>query len=323
MEPTTCELPQRRRMPVERINRHARERGIALGGAPAGGPVYRSKLFTPPVLTPLWHSQVFHGLTAEQQRRYNQLVGMMQNELICFFEQEFGGNVIPALLTTGLPSGLAESLGRFLEEERQHTQMFRALNRAAEPGWYAKSDYHVLRLPGAFLRLLRFVTRRPTWFPMVFWVMLLMEERSMAMSHRYAEPDEGELDPRFAATYRAHAEDEVRHVQIDWHLLEEFYERRPRWLRRLNVKLLDWFMTGLFLKPRRANARVVELMINEHPELAERRSELLEAVRRLSENTGYREMMYSSAATPIAYALFQRLPELAGLRRKLFVEDVR
>jgi hypothetical protein len=43
----------------------------------------------------------------------------------------------------------------------------------------------------------------------------------------------------------------------------------------------------------------------------------------LSENPGYRQMMYSAEATPISRALFDLLPEFASLRRRLFAERER
>src|SRR5690349_9386773 len=92
------EIAQRNRMPIERIIRHANEHGVAIARLRFDRPVDRTRLFTCPSLAPLAHTPVFAALTPAQQRRYNQLVGLFQNELICFFEQEVGGRVLPALL---------------------------------------------------------------------------------------------------------------------------------------------------------------------------------------------------------------------------------
>jgi hypothetical protein len=314
---------RRNRMPVARINRHAADHGVAISRLTLDAPLLKTRLFTCPTLAPLYHAPIFRRLSPPQQRRYNQLVGLLQNELICFFETEFAGIILPALLaqcTTCRPE-LATSLRRFASEEREHTQMFRRLNQLAEPNWYAQSDYHILRLPRTFLKLLRWVNRQPHWFPAALWVMLLMEERSLMIGRRYAELDSDIIESQFAATYRAHTEDELRHVQIDWHLLDAFYQRRPAWHRRLNGKLLELFITGLFLKPRRANVRLVELLIDEFPDLQAMRGPLMQAVQDLAHNDGYRRMMYSAEATPIARALFEELPEFSHLRRRLFIQE--
>src|SRR5690349_18132248 len=72
--PPTLELPQRNRMPVARINRHADDHGVAVSRLRLDRPIVRSRLFTCPTLTPLYHAPVFARLTPPQQRRYNQLV---------------------------------------------------------------------------------------------------------------------------------------------------------------------------------------------------------------------------------------------------------
>ena len=177
-----------------------------------------------------------------------------------------------------------------------------------------------MAVPRAVYAALDFITRRPLAFPMILWVMLVMEERSLMLSRRYAKLPADMVEPHYAAAYKAHLEDEVRHVQIDWHLLERFYLSRPHWLRRLNANLLEWFIRGLLLKPRRANVRLMDLQITEHPELSPRRTELLSAVRALEHNIGYRQLMYSTESTPIGSALFGRLPEFARLRRMLYAE---
>ncbi|MBI1766569.1 MAG: diiron oxygenase [Acidobacteria bacterium] len=318
--PMNLTIAQRNRMPIERINAQAAQHGTATARLALERPLDHTRLFTCPSLAPLAHTAVFAELSPAQQRRYNQLVGLLQNELICFFELEIGGPVLTSLLRNPLPAELATALRNFQTEEQQHTQMFRRLNQLATSQWYATSDYHIVRLPRLFLLLLRQMTARPRVFPLLLWLMLLMEERSLMMSKRYAALAAETVEPQFQAAYRAHAEDEIRHVQLDWHLLEAFYQRRPAWLRRLNVWLLTGVLTAFLFKPKRTNVRLIELLLAEFPDLETRRPQLLNAVAGLAENPGYRQMMYSPEATPISRALFDRLPEFAHLRRRLFAE---
>ena len=334
--PSTLAIEQRNRMPIERINRNAAQHGTATARVSFEEAVNHLRLFTCPSLAPLAHTAIFAELTTAQQRRYNQLMGLLQNEIIGFFEQEIGEPVTTALLRETLPPELAEALRHFQAEERQHTHMFRRLNQLAESRWYATSDYHVLQLPVPVLFWLRQITARPRLFPLLIWLMLLMEERSLMMSKRYvalgeslpdalidALPDalpDALIDAQFLAAYRAHAEDEIRHVQLDWHLLETFYQARPAWVRRVNAGLLEKLLTGLLLAPKRSNVRVIELLIAEFPDLQTMRPRLLQALAGLSDNAGYRQMMYSTEAVPISRALFERLPEFARLHRRLFAE---
>ncbi len=314
------ELAQRNRMSIEGINRNAEQRGGAMARLAFDGAIDHTRWFTCMTLAPLAHSPVFATLNEAQQRRYNQLAGLLQNEVISFFEQEIGGGVLPALLRHAEPE-LAAALKTFHEEERLHTQMFRRLNQLAAPEWYATSDYYLLRLPQLARWALRQLAARPRLFPLTLWVMLLMEERSLMMSKRYAALDPALVDANFLAVYRAHAEDEVRHVHLDWHLLERFYLQLPRWWQRLNVRLLEALLEALLFKPKRVNVRLVELLIDEFPDLQARRAELLRAVVELADQPGYRQMMYSLEAAPITGALFVALPEFARLRRRLFFAE--
>jgi hypothetical protein len=316
------QISSRNRLSVERINRHADERGIATTRLRLDRPVDRSRFFTCPSLAPLTYTPIFAELTPAQQRRYNQLVGLFQNELICFFEEEIGGYILPAMLrhSSRLSPEISNALRRFLEEEQQHSRMFRRLSRLAEGRWYETADYHILRFSKPFLSLLHQLSSRSILLPMVIWIMLLMEERSLMMSKRYLAMDPGLVEPQFLAAYRAHAEDEIRHVHLDWHLLEGFYLSLPAPWRQLNAWLLELLVVGLLLKPRRTNVRLVELLVTEFPELRPLRPRLIQSVYSLADNLGYRRMMYSPEATPISRALFDQLPEFARLRRRLFEE---
>ena len=71
----------------------------------------------------------------------------------------------------------------------------------------------------------------------------------------------------------------------------------------------------------RANVRVVALLIDEFPRLLPMRARLIGAVRSLETKAGYRQMMYSPEATPIAHSLLDKLPELHRLKRRLFLSD--
>lgn len=311
-------LGVRRLVSLDALSRNAkRQRDEAPWSDPKlSTPVDTTKPFLGWELCPLRHDPIWHTLTATQQLRYNQLAGLMHNELIVFFETGIAATMLPRLSTdASLPADFRAVLLEFLEDEREHTQHFRRLSRASMPGWYDESDTHILRLPAMVTRSLHFMTQRPGMFPMLFWVMLLMEERSLLISRRVM--DEPAACPRWQAVYRAHLLDEVRHVQTDWHLLERFWAGRSRAVRLMNAKLLEATVLGLFVKPRRANVRLIDLLVADCPELIGRRDELVTAVRMLHRRPGYRAMMFSEPVTPVACRLFHEFPELHGLWRRM------
>ena len=310
---------------MERLGRGAsaatatRDRPGAWADLDLTSPVDRTKLFVCPTLTPLYYTPSYGRLSPRQALRYNQLMGMLHNEVITFFETTFAASVLGSLSDPASRGSLSPDesacLRQFIDDEAQHTAAFRRLNRLSDPARYAEVDRSILQVPRAMAAVLRWLTRRPRAFPMVIWVMLVMEERSLEISRRYAAMDPVEVEPHYAAAYRRHSEDEARHVQIDWHLIERVYAGLSRPLRRLNAALLRWFVEGFFLTPARSTLHAVDLLVGEFPELTPIRPRLMREMRALRRDSAYRRMMYSPAVNPITYGLARHFPELAPLRR--------
>ena len=166
------------------------------------------------------------GISPGAQRlRYNQLHALYFNEQIAFFETALGQPVLAALLREPWPEGLAEGLRQFQEEERQHTEMFRRLNRLCAPHLYEGGGLHFVRVPAFWTGVMRWAVSHPVSLPLFLWLMLLQEERSLYYSRAYlrsAEP----LEPLFVETHRRHLADEARHVRWDEELLDALWRGR-------------------------------------------------------------------------------------------------
>jgi hypothetical protein len=148
--------------------------------------------------------------------------------------------------------------------------------------------------------------------------MLLLEERSLEMSRRCMRRADHEIEPRYRAIYRAHLAHEVRHVHIDWHLIEQYFSGRSAMLRRLNARMLRTAIARFFLPPTQTAVRVVRRLVDEHPELAPLTGTMRRQLVDVGRNSAYHEMMYSRESTPIAFSLFDRFPELHAMRRVLY-----
>lgn len=264
--------------------------------------------------TPLFHTPVYRTLPAAARLRYNQLHALYFNEQVAFFEQEMLSPALQALLCSDLPASLAEDVRTFFDEEQHHTAMFRSLNERCAPEIYAGESYYFIQAPHWTRALIRKMSRRPTTFPLVLWLALLQEERSLYYSKEcLAQADE--LEPSFVATHRAHLADEVGHIGWDEELLDWLWPRVSAAWRTINVRLLNWMLGEFFFLPKRSGRNVVGQLAAEFPELDPRA--LMAAMTGLESNAAYRAALYSREVTPRTFARFDASPEFALLARTL------
>jgi hypothetical protein len=125
------------------------------------------------------------------------------------------------------------------------------------------------------------------------------------------------LEPRYAAVYAAHLQDELRHVQIDRHLIERFYGRRSMIVRRMTARLFRTIVRRLLLTPLNSTMSVVERLVSEYTLVGPLLPRIRRELRALETDEGYHDMMYSRGSTPITFALFDRFEEFHQMRHVL------
>jgi len=268
--------------------------------------------FIPDEFAPLYYTRSYRPLTEAQRLRYNQLQALYFNEQIIFFETAIGRKVLEALLRNSLPPQLKKGLRQFLEEEKQHTEMFRQLNQQCGPQFYETGHFYFIETPRAWMAVLNWATQRPKFFPMFLWLMLLQEERSLFYSRRVIAQRE-EFEPHFVKTHRTHFADEVGHVRWDEELIEELWERANPFLRRVNAELFGWMLGEFFNGPKRAQLKVVHELTREFPELAGLEPEMQQQLLALTEDDSYQRSLYSREIVPRAFARFDASPEFQSL----------
>ena len=246
--------------------------------------------------------------------RYNQLHALYFNEQVAFFEQEMLSPALLALLRSSLPPHLAKGLRTFFEEEQRHTAKFRELNLRCAPEFYTVHSYYFIRMARPMRAILGAIASRPHWFPLLVWLALLQEERSLYYSKGCLE-QASDMEPHFVALHRAHLADEVGHVGWDEELLDWLWPQVRPLVRFVNVRLLDWMLGEFFCLPKRSGLRVVGQLVSEHPHLDS--SALYRGMRDLGENPAYLKTLYSRDITPRSFARFDTHPEFALLARTL------
>jgi hypothetical protein len=288
-------------------------------------PIDRSRWFFCETLTPLYYTRVYGDIGPEHRLRYNQLTAMMANEIIAFMETEFLVAALAAVESRSdrQPPGLHAAVARFHDDERRHADIWQNLNRLSEPAWYASADRRLLNVPRWALTAARMIARRPVAFPVVFWLQLVQEERSIEISRRCMRIPPQAMEPRYAAAYGAHLPDEARHVQIDRHLIDHFYRPRSMAVRRASALLFRAIVGTLLVTPVHSTARVVRALADEYPELAPLVPRMLRELRDLRSSVEYHEMMYSRRTTPVTFGLFDEFPEFHQMRAVLRGYDPR
>ena len=275
-------------------------------------PAHSTKLFIPEEFTPLFYTRSYLELSEQQRLRYNQLHSFYFNEQIMFFEATLGENVLGALLQRPWPERVGASLRQLREEERQHTEMFRCLNRMFAPHIYSHRDFYFVRVPRTWMAVGNWAARHPALFPMFLWLMLLQEERSLYYSRGFVR-DQAALEPLFVETQRLHMADEAGHVRLDEGLLDVLWAHARPYLRKLNARLFSWMLDEFFHTPRRAQLRVIDELAREFPALEPRRREMRRQMLALSHDVQYQETLYSRDIVPQTFARFDEWPEFQSL----------
>jgi hypothetical protein len=282
-------------------------------------PIDRSRRFFCETLGPLYYTPSYARLSPAHRLRYTQLMGMLSNELIACLEADVVDHSLASVQRApGVGAALAEAIARFRADERRHAAAWHRLNRLSEPAWYAGPvGRHLLAMPLVVGRLAPIAARQPWAVPAILWMQLLQEERSIDISRRCLKVPADTIEPRYAAVYREHLRDEVRHVRLDCHLIAHVRASQAPAARRATAAVLRWVVRHFFLQPARSATRLVQILAAEYPELQPLVPAMRRELRGLVDDEAYNEMMYSRATTPITFAMFDAYPELHAMRAVL------
>jgi len=277
-------------------------------------PIDFSRWFMPEELTPFYHTAAYRSLTESQRLRYNQLNALYFNEQTMFFEKTLARNVLGYFLGRPLPEEMKSGLRQFIAEEEQHSAMFRALNVKCAPEIYAQRDFYFIKIPRGAARLLDFISSRPSWFPLLLWMMHLQEERAIFFGKTFLKMT-GSLEPHFAAAQRKHLADEISHVRWDESLLDWVWPNTGFLLQWLNVRLLAWMIGEFFSTPKRSALRVLAALIEEFPELQPQYPAFCRELWELGKNPAYRRSLYCPENVPQTFRRFDAFREFRSLTK--------
>lgn len=132
-------------------------------------------------------------------------------------------------------------------------------------------------------------------------------------------------ETRFPATIvaaqRQHLIDEADHVQWDIQLLNEIWPRTPEWLRRLNVRLLDWMVAEFIAVPRRAAVRVVDAWAREVTMPSVSVEKIKSELRDLADTPDFQRGVFGRDAVPRTWKQAANAADFAPFVSRWFVHE--
>jgi hypothetical protein len=301
------------RLSIAQIAEHADRCRTDRSPLEADIPIDFTKPFVCPSLTALYYTPFWSKLEAMDQLRYTQLSALSFNELIAWFESGFSSTLRALIRSDRLPEELKSLLPDFLEDECRHQEIWWTLNRRADPVRYSRNIASIAKIAPAGRALMSWLASRPLDYPVVIWVMLVLEEHGNEIARRCAARRPDEIEPHFAAAYLAHVRDEIRHVQIDWHLLDSLWPSLRGWRRRMNIELFRLVIARLLFKTEHAAMSVVEELARERPRLRPLLPRIRRQLRVVGQDREFRNMMLSARSSPIVFHLLDLFPELQSL----------
>ncbi|MCP5155254.1 MAG: diiron oxygenase [Ectothiorhodospiraceae bacterium] len=266
--------------------------------------------FVPDRFTQLHHTTAWSTLEPAVRRRYNRLYGVRCNEQFMLFESGFTARVVGRIAEHARRRGERELVVRLeglLADEIRHHRAFDAFNRARMPEVCAAGPVFTA-LPPRERAALDVAARTPALWPVLLWLVLALEEFSIAFAAMVcAAPG---IDPDYAALHAAHARDERRHVHLDAEVLTWLLGRAGRAARRVQAALFRRLLAEV-VAPRRSGVAVIRRLCREFPPLAAHEAVMVGEVRALGQDRGVRDLLDDPRRMPTCAALARSHPEFA------------
>ena len=299
------------------LNRKAVENAFGVEALDWARPVERGRFWAPEQLISMYYLPSYAKLSPEEKRRCNQLYAMGICEQIIWLEENFLVKTLRRVLKRAdVPAPLRTALDTFIDEEIKHTEMFWRTLEKAEPTWYKRREFRVYLVPRATRMLVNAVLSLPKLFIAWIWVAIFFEERTVDYWRNYLKArkeDPAGIDESVTEVQEFHFKDEIRHFQLDQHLLTWLYDPQPAWKRRLAGKMFTALMRG-YVYPKNIPGGVMAMLGEEFPRL---RTEIIPAMRSeligLGTSRDFHDLAFSRGSVPKAMALFAEYPELDGL----------
>lgn len=254
------------------------------------------------------------------RRRYNQIYALAVNEIFSIFEKELLVPILTKQVQRNQEDPLyARALRWFCEEEDKHAEMFRRLNRAAEPQFYQQkknSPYFLSKdanpLGYALVQLIR---SQPDWLSVWIWISVYFEERTLIYSKFYLKKDQTHLSAVFREVHKLHMLEELYHVELDEVIIDRFYKSRSVFNKKVAAFIFDLVLQS-YSAPRRMSQAIAQILQREFPACHTEIRACLEELPQLKNRKEYQKQFLGETAAPRTWKLMRQQPEMQRLIEK-------
>jgi len=251
-------------------------------------------------------------LNESEKLRCNQLQALSLCEQFIWLEQQLIRPLTCVVEGQDVPQPLRDAMWHFMREERKHIEMFWRVLERSEPAWYRSRKPRLFRVSPLQQFGIERMVENPRVLVAWIWLTIFVEERTLYLARGYIEAEkktQGRIDRLHTQLHQLHFRDEVRHYQLDQHVLTWLYDPQPRWKKKLSAWIFHYMMC-CYANPRHSARAVLTQLAREFPRLRKHIvPRMLVELAQVGRNEAFRWKHFSRSALPRTLALLAEYPE--------------
>lgn len=285
----------------------------------------QKKFWAPEALISISHLPVYQTMSQDLKIAFNQYNAMGVAELFMFFEEYALAPIMEKALRSAKSQELKIALQHFIDEEYKHSLCFKKLLLKASPALYSEDNFkfHFIRMNWISKSMFNVLKLFPSVLPAWVWVAIFFEERTLMFSKeyiRYKKQDATKIDELFYQVHFYHMIDEVRHVKLDEHMIENFY--KP--MGSIHANLVEWIVRRFISRsayPINMICACLDQIKKTTPDLltAQMESQIIEEAKQLTSTESFIAQNFSDSSAPRTRILMARFPEFKNFWQKIMV----
>lgn len=282
-----------------------------------GHKVDYSLLWIPEIISHLYHTSIYSLLTDQQQLYYNHMFARVITQQFVILERDALLNVKNKIFSSSsfaksTSSEMIKAVDYFDQDEIDHINMF---NRLMSLSTLEKPPIDTLVNSWASSYFFRFIFSQPRFFIFWTWLLIFAEERTVTIG-RFYQKERDNVDNLFCQVHLKHLQDESRHVQLDEHFIQKYWDPAPIWLKKINIFIFKLFLKKTFVQSL-SSIDLWKALVKKFPTLKELSPTAIKELNKLPRNKPYQIQIFSPKNVPRFWKLIAQRQEMSKLNQYL------